>query len=209
MTRPIMPDDGAPRTRLVVDARQLWAGGVATAVVAALVALVGVVVCRWLFNIALLSPSRAGAYGDAHTTDVVLLAAAAALLATGLLHLLLAATPRPLSFFSWIVGLVTLLMVLFPFSTSAPRSQKIATAVVDLVIGFAIGVLLNGVGARSMRRRQLPPADGPGYNAPDQYRPDQDQQGQWGPGQWPAQPPGSTAQPDPRDYPRQSRGPAN
>jgi hypothetical protein len=212
MTRPIMPDDGAPRTRPVVDARQLWAGGVATAVVAALVALVGVVVCRWLFNIALLSPSRAGAYGDAHTTDVVLLAAAAALLATGLLHLLLAATPRPLSFFSWIVGLVTLLMVLFPFSTSAPLSQKIATAAVDLVIGFAIGVLLNGVGARSMRRRQLPPAGGPGYNAPyppDQYRPDQYRQDQWGPGQWPAQPPGSTTQPDPRDYPRQSRGPAN
>ena len=144
MTMPIMPDDGAPRSRTVVDARQLWAGGVATAVVAALVALVGVVVCRWLFNIALLSPSREGAYGDAHTTDVVLLAAAAALLATGLLHLLLVATPRPLSFFSWIVGLVTLLMVLFPFSTSAPLSQKVATAAVDLVIGFAIGVLLNG-----------------------------------------------------------------
>ena len=173
MTRPIMPDDGAPRTRTVVDARQLWAGGAATAVVAALVALVGVVLCRWLFNIALLSPSREGAYGDAHTTDVVLLAAAAALLATGLLHLLLVATPRPLSFFSWIVGLVTLLMVLFPFSTSAPLSQKVATAAVDLVIGFAIGVLLNGVGARSVRRRQVPPAGGPGYNPPyppDQYR---------------------------------------
>ena len=89
MTRPIMPDDGAPRTRTVVDARQLWAGGVATAVVAALVALVGVVVCRWLFNIPLLSPKSQGTYGDAHTTTVVLVSAAAALVATGLLHLLL------------------------------------------------------------------------------------------------------------------------
>ena len=207
-----MPDDGAGRTRPVVDARQLWAGGVATAVVAALIALVGVVVCRWLFNIPLLSPSRDGAYGDARTTSVVLLAAAAALLATGLVHLLLVATPRPLSFFTWIVGLVTLLLVLFPFSTSAPLSQKVATAAVDLVIGFAIGVLLNGVGARSMRRRQVPPAGGPGYNAPyppDQYRQDQYRQDQWGPGQWPAQPPGSSTQSDPRDYPRQSRGPAN
>ncbi len=160
-----MPDEGPPRTRPVVDARQLWAGGAATAVVAALVALVGVVVCRWLFNIPLLAPSREGAYGDAHTTSVVLLAAAAALLATGLLHLLLAATPRPLAFFSWIVGLVTLLMVLFPFSTSAPLSQKIATAVVDLVIGFAIGSLLNGVGARSLRRRRRPagPVNGAPY----------------------------------------------
>lgn len=205
-----MPDDGAGRTRPVVDARQLWAGGVATAVVAALIALVGVVLCRWLFNIPLLSPSRDGAYGDAHTTTVMLVAAAAALLATGLAHLLLVATPRPMLFFTWIVGLVTLLLVLFPFSTSAPLSQKVATAAVDLVIGFAIGVLLNGVGARSMRRRQVPPAAGRGYNAPyppDQYQ--QGRQGQWGPGQWPAQPPGSSTQPDPRDYPRQSRGPTN
>ena len=193
-----MPDEGPPQTRPVVDARQLWAGGAATAVVAALVALVGVVVCRWLFNIPLLAPSREGAYGDAHTTSVVLLAAAAALLATGLLHLLLAATPRPLAFFSWIVGLVTLLMVLFPFSTSAPLSQKIATAVVDLVIGFAIGSLLNGVGARSLRRRPLPPSEGPANNA----RYGQEPYGQWGPS-------GSPGRPNPQDYPGRAPGSAN
>jgi hypothetical protein len=173
----MMSDDGAPRGRPVVDARQLWAGGAATAVVAALIALVGVVVCRWLFNIPLLSPKSQGTYGNAHTTTVVLVAAAAALLATGLLHLLLVATPRPLTFFSWIVGLITLLFVLFPFSTSAPLSQKIATAAVDLVIGFAIGSLLNGVGARSLRRRQPPPPAGPGYDQPYGQQP----YGQWGP----------------------------
>ena len=172
-----MSDDGAPRGRPVVDARQLWAGGAATAVVAALIALVGVVVCRWLFNIPLLSPKSQGTYGNAHTTTVVLVAAAAALLATGLLHLLLVATPRPLTFFSWIVGLITLLFVLFPFSTSAPLSQKIATAAVDLVIGFAIGSLLNGVAARSLRRRQPPPSAGPGYAEPSGQEP----YGQWGP----------------------------
>src|SRR5271165_4229285 len=176
MTSPMMSDDDAPRGRLVVDARQLWAGGAATAAVAALVALVGVVVCRWLFNIPLLSPKSQGTYGNAHTTTVVLVAAGAALLATGLLHLLLVATPRPLTFFSWIVGLITLLFVLFPFSTSAPLSQKIATAAVDLVIGFAIGSLLNGVGARSMRRRPPPPS-GPDYGGPYGQEP----YGQWGP----------------------------
>jgi hypothetical protein len=177
MTRPMMSGDGAPRGRPVVDARQLWAGGAATAVVAALIALVGVVVCRWLFNVPLLSPKSQGTYGDAHTTTVVLVAAAAALLATGLLHLLLVATPRPLTFFSWIVGLITLLFVLFPFSTSAPLSQKIATAAVDLVIGIAIGSLLNGVGARSLRRRPPPPSAGPGYDQPYGQEP----YGQWGP----------------------------
>src|ERR1700744_1844060 len=165
MTRPIMPDDGPPQTRPVVDAKQLWVGGIFTAIVAALVALLGVLVCRWLFNIPLLSPQSQGTYGDAHTTDVVLLAAAAALLATGLAHLLLTAAPRPMTFFTWIVALITLLMVLFPFSTSAPISQKIATAAVVLVIGFAIGSLLNGVGARALRQRRVPPRDdyGQGY----------------------------------------------
>ncbi len=191
MTRPIGPDDGPPQTRPVVDVRTLWAGGVATAIVAALVALVGVVVCRWLFNIPLLSPESQGTYGDAHTTDVVILAAAAALLATGLAHLLLTAAPRPMTFFTWIVALITLLMVLFPFSTSAPISQKVATAAVDLVIGFAIGSLLNGVGSRAVRQRRVPPRGGYDEYNQDTY-PQQGQpggyynqggnnQGQWGP----------------------------
>jgi len=193
MTRPIGPDDGPPQTRPVVDVRTLWAGGVATAIVAALVALVGVVVCRWLFNIPLLSPESQGTYGDAHTTDVVILAAAAALLATGLAHLLLTAAPRPMTFFSWIVGLVTLLLVLFPFSTSAPISQKIATAAVDLVIGFAIGSLLNGVGSRAVRQRRVPPRggyddygqepyqQGGGYNQGGYNQGGGYDQSQWGP----------------------------
>jgi len=200
MTRPIGPDDGPPQTRPVVDVRTLWAGGVATAIVAALVALVGVVVCRWLFKIPLLSPESQGTYGDAHTTDVVILAAAAALLATGLAHLLLTAAPRPMTFFTWIVALITLLMVLFPFSTSAPISQKLATAAVDLVIGFAIGSLLNGVGSRAVRQRRVPPRGGYDEYNQDTY-PQQGQPGgyynqggydqsQWGP-------------------PGRSRGPAN
>ena len=193
MTRPMMPDEGRggpPQTRPVVDVRQLWAGGVATAIVAALVALVGVVVSRWLFHIPLLSPQSQGTYGDAHTTDVVILAAVAALLATGLAHLLLTAAPRPMTFVSWIVGLVTLLLVLFPFSTSAPISQKIATAAVDLVIGFAIGSLLNGVGARAVRQRRVPPRDDydQGYNQQAPYNQGGSQggydQGGYGQNQW-------------------------
>jgi Family of unknown function (DUF6069) len=183
MTRPIMPDDGPPQTRPVVDAKQLWVGGIFTAIVAALVALLGVLVCRWLFNIPLLSPQSQGTYGDAHTTDVVLLAAAAALLATGLAHLLLVAAPRPMTFFSWIVGLITLLLVLYPFSTSAPISQKIATAAVVLVIGAVIGSLTNGVAARAVRQRRVPPRDDYGQGPYDQggYNQGGYGQSQWGP----------------------------
>jgi uncharacterized protein DUF6069 len=154
-----------PRSdRPQVDAGRLWPGGIATAVVAGLVALVGVLVCRWLFGIPLLAPKSDGAYGDAHTTGVVLLAAGAALLATGLAHLLILSTPRPLTFFGWIIGLATVLVVLVPFSTSAPLTAKAATAVVDLILGVAIGTLISGVAARSVRL----PAGNAGYLADDQ-----------------------------------------
>src|ERR1700758_1803017 len=105
-----------------VDARQLWAGGAATAVVAALIALVGILVCRWLFGIPILSPRRDGAWGDASTGAYVLAAAAGAGVAPAILHLLLLATPRPQAFFAWIIGLATVIAVVFPFSTSAALS---------------------------------------------------------------------------------------
>jgi hypothetical protein len=150
-----------PSNRPTVAAGQLWGGGVATAIVAALVALVGVLVSRWLANIPLLAPMRDGAYGDVHTTTLVLVVAAASLIATGLLHLLLLGTPRPTLFFGWIIALATVLAVVLPFTTTAPLAQQAATAVVFLLIGVAIGTLLTGVGARSVR---LPPA--PSYGAP-------------------------------------------
>jgi hypothetical protein len=158
-------DQGGPRrppsNRPTVAAGALWGGGVATAIVAALVALVGVLVTRWLANIPLLAPMHDGAYGDVHTTTLVLVVAAAALVATGLLHLLLLSTPRPTLFFGWIIALATVLAVVLPFTTTAPLAQQAATAVVFLLIGVAIGTLLTGVGARSVR---LPA--GPGYGAP-------------------------------------------
>ena len=68
MTAPIMPGNGDTQPLPKVYAGQLWAGGVATAVVAALVALVGILVCRWLFSIPILAPRQDGAYGDVATT---------------------------------------------------------------------------------------------------------------------------------------------
>ena len=133
-----------------VDATKLWAGGLATAVVAGLVALVGVLAFRWLFGVPILAPHGAGAYGNVHTTEYVLTAALVAVIATGLIHLLLLTTPRPFAFFGWIIGLVTLVAMLFPFSTSAPLSQKLATGAVNLFIGIAIGSLLTGVAKRSI-----------------------------------------------------------
>jgi hypothetical protein len=173
----------------------LWSGGVATAVVAGLIALVGVLVCRWLFNIPILAPKRYGAYGNAHTTTLVLIAFGAALIATLLAHLLLLGTPRPMVFFGWIVGLITVIVVVFPFRTGAVLSHKIATAVLYLIIGIAIGTLIAGVGERATRMRPAPPAPG-GRDYPPGGYPGQDYPGQNYPGQTY---PGGQAYPG-RDY---------
>ena len=64
--------------------------GAATAVVAALIALSGILVCRWLFNIPVLA-RQDGAWGDASTAGYAVAAAAVALVATAIMHLLLIA----------------------------------------------------------------------------------------------------------------------
>jgi hypothetical protein len=146
------PPESSGSPERAVDTRKLWSGGAATAVVAALIALVGVLICRWLFNIPILAPRRDGAWGDASTAGYAVAAAAAALVATAIMHLLLLGTPRPQLFFAWIIGLATVIAVAFPFSTTAPLSQKAATAVLNLVLGIAIGSLVRGVAARAVPR---------------------------------------------------------
>ena len=116
---PSRENHGGLASAVRVDPRKLWSGGAASAAVAGLVALVGVLVTWGLFSLPVLAPSQDGAYGDVSTTVLVLLAAAAALAATGLVHLLIANTPRPFLFFGWIVTLVTTLVVVYPSSTTA------------------------------------------------------------------------------------------
>jgi hypothetical protein len=175
MPRPEEPPPDSP-TRWI-EPGPLWAGGVATAIVAALIALVGLLVARWLFTVPILAPRRDGAWGDVSTGMYVLSAAGAALVATAIMHLLLLTTPRPQVFFGWIIGLATVVAVVFPFSTTAPVSQKIATGFVNLVLGIAIGTLLAGVAGRAVRRRR--PSEGydepsppppPSRTLGDQYR---------------------------------------
>jgi hypothetical protein len=92
---PYAEDPGNIHPTPKVDAGRLWTGGLATAAVAALVALVGVLIARGLFDVPLLAPTSEGTLGDASTAGLAGLAAGAALLATGLMHLLLLSTPRP------------------------------------------------------------------------------------------------------------------
>jgi hypothetical protein len=138
----------------MVDAGRLWTGGVATAAVAALVAIVGVLIARGLFDVPLLAPTGEGTLGDASTARLAGLAAGAALLATGLMHLLLLSTPRPGRFFTWIMVLATLIAAIIPFLTDAEANTKIATAAINLSIGATIGSLVSGVGRSAVRVRR-------------------------------------------------------
>ena len=181
MTYPASPND-ARTNRVRPDSAQFWAGAVATAVVAALIALVGILICRWTLGIPILAPAGDGAWGNAHTGEYVLLAALIAIIAGAMLYLLVLGTPQPGMFFDWIMGLATLAAVVYPFSTAAPLDQKGATAVVNLVLGIAITSLLTAVAARAVRRR-VPTGypDGQGYGADQGYVPEQ-------PGHEPTQP---------------------
>lgn len=137
MPLPSHAADRAPR----VNAGRLWAGGAATAAVAALVAIVGILLARGVFDLAVLAPEGEGVWGDADSWTYAACAAAAALLATGLIHLLILTTPSPLRFFKWVVTLATVAAMLAPFA--AERSwESVATALINLAIGITIGSLV-------------------------------------------------------------------
>jgi hypothetical protein len=141
----------APPPRPRVDAARLWSGGVATAVVAALIGFVGVLVVRAVFQVALSGSREAGALGDSSTVVLCVLAAVAALAATGLAHLLLLGAPRPLAYLGWIVGLVTAIAALLPFLSGRPLPEAFAQAIIHLVIGMAVGSLVTGAAATASR----------------------------------------------------------
>ena len=153
---PYVQRGGDPNSgqRLLVDAGRLWMGGLVTAVVAALVAVVGVLIARGLFDVPVLAPTGEGALGNASTARLALLAAVAAVAATGLMHLLLVSTPRPFRFFTWIVSLLTLVAALAPFLTDADLDTKVATAVINLAIGLSIGSLISGAAKSALRLRR-------------------------------------------------------
>src|SRR5699024_7356397 len=82
-----------------------------------------------------------------------LVAAATALLATALLHMLLLSAPRASTFFGWIMGLAIAIAAFAPFSQAAETSSQFATALINLIAGLAIVSLLRSVGRTSVRSR--------------------------------------------------------
>jgi uncharacterized protein DUF6069 len=143
------PDE--PQAHPELDPALLWTSGAVTAVVAALVALCGILVARGIFSVSLLAANADGTWGDRSTVGYVVAVALVALAATGLLHLLLLVTPHPFLFFGWIVGLLVLVAVLVPFATEAEASSRLATCLINVAVGTVIGALLAAAGRRSIR----------------------------------------------------------
>jgi hypothetical protein len=132
--------------------------------VAALVVIAGVYMARGILGIPVLAPKAAGSFGSSVTAVYAAVAAAGALLATGLLHILLLETPRPLSFCTWITALADLILVVAPFSQPASLPSKVFTAVINLVAGVAVITLLTGVARSAMQVGTSRPAVSPGLS---------------------------------------------
>ncbi|MGW4057660.1 DUF6069 family protein [Amycolatopsis sp. NPDC004747] len=140
--------------RPAVNAGRLWAGGAASAIVAVLVTVVGILTARGIVHVPILAPKGEGTWGGANTLTYTLGAAALALAATGLLHLLLVTTPRALVFFGWIMVLVTAIGVVMPLSLATGLDARLTTALLNLVIGLSLVFTLSSV-ARSAAPRPL------------------------------------------------------
>ena len=137
------------RNRVVIDAPRLWGGGLATAVVAALVAAVGVLICRDLLHVKLVEPPLLP-IAKSFPVNYAITAFVLALAATGLAHLLSVVTPRPRVFFGWIIALCTVATMVIPFALEGSLKGKICAAVINMAIGICIASLLSAVLSRTV-----------------------------------------------------------
>ena len=135
-----------------INGGRLWAGGVATAVVGAGVGVVGLFIARGLFNVPVYLPQHDHTVFNADSVWLGITGFVAGLVATAVLHALMLAAPRPKLFFQWIVALVTIIAVLWPFSLDMELYSQIATAAIAAAMGIAIGSLLSGISGSAMQR---------------------------------------------------------
>ena len=138
--------------RYVIDAQKLWIGGLMAGLVAAGVAIVGLLIVRGVFDIKVFVTDK-GQVVNASLWWYAVVSFVAALFATGLLHLLLISAPSPWRFFGWIVGLGVAIAVIIPFTTDAELSAKVGTAGINLAIGIAVYSIVSGVGRAAASAR--------------------------------------------------------
>ncbi|HZB49855.1 MAG TPA: DUF6069 family protein [Mycobacteriales bacterium] len=139
-----------PVGRRTVDERKLWTGGIMAAVVAALVAAVGLLLVRGIADVPVFV-QRDGELVDASMWWYAAAAASGAVVATILLNVLLLWAPRPYMFFGWILGLAVVIATLVPYTFDAALGSKVATSAINLAVGVCISSILVGVGRSAAR----------------------------------------------------------
>ena len=157
--------------KLTLEGGRYVAGALATALVAALIGLVGVVVIEGIFDQDMVPPPDLFNTGS-HTAAFAIDGAIFAILAAAVLALLVVSTPRPKRFFGWLMVLATALVTVLPFAWTSHLDRAVLAAVVNLVIGVATWSLLAGVATRTIRpaaQAARPAAGGPG--TPPSYPP--------------------------------------
>jgi hypothetical protein len=155
------PQPSWDRRESEVSSRRLWAGGVATALVAAGIGVVGVLLVRGVLGIPILSAKGRLVYQAMAVVPISV--GLAALAATALLHLLLLTTPRPTAFFGAICAIVIAVVVLQVFLASGTMEDQVATATLYIVIGVAVISLLSGVARTAVQPAQRRSQPGPEY----------------------------------------------
>jgi len=148
---PAAPEPAAPSRPAgpSVDSGRYWAGVAATAVVAALIGVVGVVILDQIIKIDLVVKDVFGtdSEGAAYVVGGVL----SAVVAGALLQLLVVTTPRPRAFFGWIMALALVVAALIPLTWTDVTKSAVASGLLNLIMGIAIWTLLSGVLARTLR----------------------------------------------------------
>src|SRR3954471_13441374 len=129
-----------------VETGRYWRGALATAAAAACTAAVGLLIVRGLLGLHVLRRGDAGGFVQAESWWYLAVSVLAALLASGLLLLLLSYAPRPWRFFRWISGLAVAAVTLVPLTFDASTGSKVATAVLHLVVGLVIVAFVEMVG---------------------------------------------------------------
>ena len=157
MTDPTLPYDQQPGVvpvapvrpeRLRLDAGRYWGGALATVIVCALIGLAAWFVLERVAGQELDNPP----FGESAPASWAVAGALFALVGAVLLHLLVVSTPRPASFFGWIVALATIILAALPFTGGDVGIDTVLTALVWLVLGLAVWSLLTGVLSRTVLR---------------------------------------------------------
>jgi hypothetical protein len=144
--------DGGTRpgaTRPSLNSALYWSGVAATAVVAAVTAIVGVIIAEGILDRELVPPLLNVLALDGHAARYACSAAVAAVSAGALMHLLVWSAPHPDAFFTWIAALVTLACALLPLTLTDNVGDALITGVLNAAIGISITTLVPAVAIRT------------------------------------------------------------